>query len=489
MYNTYQIQVGDSMDIDELKEELKTADKNNNYTRVIFLFNKDLKNTNKIDFELLSIYQKALMKTGKKEEELEVLLKLKNIIKNPAYNIRLINLYLDLNNTEDAINIIDDNDELKYYLLGKICFLRGEYVRSLKMFKEYLNNKITDINYFYNAKNYINRINNHQQNNNFLEIYYDKFKEQGKQLQPGYIVYSDKVGNRYNLSEINLDSHKKTRPYLIWKINNEHIYCLPLSTSISNDSYVIKKKKYSNLRSDSTLFENFILLKDENITSVVEHLSKEDYLKAMRFVYEKILILNKENRKTEKVFISNYMKRMKIKDNDIIVYHDNGKNIDSYYFIISSTGYKYEAVPVKKENSILIIKDKRKISLSKKKPIFNVIKLKEEEKNSLIKQLEDAYLVQDLCGKKISINDKEKFVILHDLGSDYLTVVVPYSSSYARFKLISKDTKFDIDDEISEDELNNLRYQLDENIKIKKLCIPGYTNNNTLIKAKKIRYK
>ncbi|MBP3800099.1 MAG: hypothetical protein ILA19_03860, partial [Bacilli bacterium] len=144
------------MDIDELKEELKTADKNNNYTRVIFLFNKDLKNTNKIDFELLSIYQKALMKTGKKEEELEVLLKLKNIIKNPAYNIRLINLYLDLNNTEDAINIIDDNDELKYYLLGKICFLRGEYVRSLKMFKEYLNNKITDINYFYNAKNYIN---------------------------------------------------------------------------------------------------------------------------------------------------------------------------------------------------------------------------------------------------------------------------------------------------------------------------------------------
>ena len=183
------------------------------------------------------------------------------------------------------------------------------------------------------------------------------------------------------------------------------------------------------------------------------------------------------------------MKRMKIKDNDIIVYRDNGKNIDSYYFIISSTGYKYEAVPVKKENSIPIIKDKRKISLSKKKPIFNVIKLKEEEKNSLIKQLEDAYLVQDLCGKKISINDKEKFVILHDLGSDYLTVVVPYSSSYARFKLISKDTKFDIDDEISEDELNNLRYQLDENIKIKKLCIPGYTNNNTLIKAKKIRYK
>ena len=474
------------MKYDELKNEIKIASKNSNYKRVIILLDEFLKSY-KLDYELSTIYQEALQKAGKKEEEINILLKLKDTTRSMFYNIRLINLYLDLGKEEQAINVINEDDDLKYYLLGKICFLRGEYTRSLKMFKTYINNKITDINYFCSAKDYINKINN--SNNSFSEIYYDKFIEQGNRLEPGYIIYSDKVGNKYNLSETNLDPHKKTRPYLVWKVNNEYAFVLPLSTSISNDSYIIERKNYPNLRNDSTAFENFIVLKKADITSVVEHLSREDYLNMMRFVYEKILMLNKENRKTEKVFISNYMKRMKIKDNDIIVYRDNGKNIDNYFFIISSDDYKYEVISVEKENEKFIIKDKNKISLNKKKPIFNVIKLNDDEKNDLIKQLEDAYLVQDLCGKRIITRDKEKFVILHDLKDDYLTVSIPYSSSYSRFKLISKDIEFKIDGEISEEELNNLRYQLEENIKIKKLCIPGYTTQHTHVKAKKMRYK
>lgn len=470
------------MKIDISKDEIKRASKDNNYIKVTTLIENYLKTNNKIDYEILSLYQEALQKTGKKEEEINVLLKLKNTTKSMFYNIRLINLYLDLNQKEQAINVIDDSEELKYYLLGKIYFLRGEYSTSLKMFKEYLSNKITNINYFYSTKDYIDRINNYEKNNIFLEIYYDKFKEQGKILQPGYIVYSDKAGN------ISLDSHKKTRPYLVWKKNNEYAYCLPLSGLSSNDSYIISKKDYPNLRNDSTILENFILLKDENITSVVEHLSKEDYQNSMRFMYEKILLLNKKNRKTEKVFISNYMKRMKIKDNDIIIYRDNGKNIDSYYFIISSLDYKYEVVPIEKDNEKFIIKTNNKISLNKKKPIFNVIKLSEDEKINLLNQLEDAYLIQDLCGKKIITNNKEKFIILYDLKDDYLTVSIPYSSSYAQFKLIAKDIRFNIDGQINEEELNNLRYQLDESIKIKKLCIPGYTTQHTHVKAKKMRY-
>ena len=200
---------------------------------------------------------------------------------------------------------------------------------------------------------------------------------------------------------------------------------------------------------------------------------------------KKYYYLTKKNRKTEKVFISNYMKRMKIKDNDIIIYRDNGKNIDSYYFIISSLDYKYEVVPIEKDNEKFIIKTNNKISLNKKKPIFNVIKLSEDEKINLLNQLEDAYLIQDLCGKKIITNNKEKFIILYDLKDDYLTVSIPYSSSYAQFKLIAKDIRFNIDGQINEEELNNLRYQLDESIKIKKLCIPGYTTQHTHVKAKK----
>ena len=477
------------MKIDELKIEIKKASKDNNYKRVIILMNEYLKQSINDDYDLLAIYQEALQKTEKKEEEINILLKLKDTKKSMFYNIRLINLYLDLGKKEQAINVIEDDDKLKYYLLGKICFLRGECTRSLKMFREYLNNKPIDINYFYSAKDYINRINVSKINNSFLEIYYDKFKEQGNKLEPGYIVYSDKIGNRYNLSETNLDIHKKTRPYLVWKVNNEHIFVLPLSTSISNNSYILEKKNYLNLRSDSTAFENFILLKEENITSVVEHLSKEDYLNIMRFIYEKVLILNKENRKTEKVFISNYMKRMRIKDNDIIVYRDNGKNIDSYFFIISSLDYKYEVIPVEKENERFIIKDKNKLLINKKKHIFDVIKLSENDRNDLIKQLEDNYLVQDLCGKKITTKDKEKFVILHELENDYLAVSIPYSSSYSRFKLIPKNIEVNIDGEITDVELDNLRYQLEENIKIKKLCIPGYTTQHTKVKAKKMRYK
>lgn len=477
------------MNMDELTKEIINANKNSNYTRVILLFDKYLKDNNTISYDLLSIYQEALMKTGKKEEEINVLLKLKNTTRSQVYNIRLINLYLDLNKINEAIDVIDNDDKLKYYLLGKIFFLRGEHSKSLKMFEEYLNNKITDINYFYNTKDYINRINKHIKDNTFTEIYYDKFREQGNKLMPGYIIYSDKIGNKCNLTEANLDPHKKTRPYLIWKVNNEYIYVLPLSTSISKTNYVIKKNDYPNLKNDSTIFENFILLKDEDITSVVEHLSKEDYQNSMRFIYEKVLMLNKESRKTEKLFISNYMKRVKIRDNDIIVYRDNGKNIDSYFFIISSIDYKYEVVQVEKENERFVIKDKNKQSLNKKKPVFNVIKLSDEEKNDLIKQLENAYLVQDLCGKRITTSDKEKFIILYNLKNDYLAVSIPYSSSYSRFKLISKDTKFNIDGQINEEELNNLRYQLDENIKIKKLCIPGYTTQHTNVKAKRMRYK
>lgn len=477
------------MDKNILKEEIKIASKNSNYEKVVTLFSGYLRQNPKDDYEMLSLYQEALMKLGKKEEELNVSLKLSSGSNNDFYKIRLINLYLDLDKKEEAFNVIDDSNDLKYYLLGKICFLRGEYNRSLKMFRNFLNNKIFDINYFYKAKEYISLVNKHLNDNTFLEIYYDKFKEQDNKLEPGYIIYSDKVGNRYNLSENNLDPHKKTRPYLVWKINPEHIFVLPLSTSMSKNSYVLKKDNYPNLKSDSTIFENFILLKDLDITSVVDHLSREDYLNITRYIYEKILSLNKENRKTEKVFISNYMKRMKIKDHDIIIYHDNGKNIDSYFFIISTDDYKYEAIPIEKKDNSFIISDRNKVSINKKKPIYNVIKLSEDEKNSIIEQLENAYLLQDLCGKKIKINDKEKFVILYDLKDDYLAVSIPYSSSYARFKLISKDVEFSIDEEISEEELETLRYQLDENIRVKKLCIPGYTKENPHVKIKNLRYK
>lgn len=477
------------MKTDDLINEIKKANKDNNYKRVIMLFDEYKKDSSNNSYELLSIYQNALQKTDMKKEEINVLLKLKNSTINNFYNIRLINLYLDLGENEKAINVINEDDKLKYYLLGKIYFLRGEYKESLKMFKEYLSIKPIDIKFFYSAKNYVDRINNNKNNNSFLEIYYDKFKEQGNRLEPGYIIYSDKIGNRYNILETNLDSHKKTRPYLVWKVNNEHIFVLPLSTSISNNSYVLEKKNYPNLRNNSTVFENFILLKDENITSIVDHLSREDYLSVMRYIYEKILLLNKENRKTEKVFISNYMKRMKIKNNDIIVYRDNGKNIENYYFIISIDDYKYETVPIKKKDNSFIISNRNKVSLNKKKPVYNVIKLSEEDKSNLISQLENAYLIQDLCGKRICTKDKEKFVILHDLKDDYLAVSIPYSSSYTRFKLISKDIEFNIDGEISKEELEKLKYQLEDNIKVKKLCIPGYTNQNTHIKAKKMRYK
>ena len=476
------------MDKNIIREEMKVASKNSNYEKVVVLFSSYLRQNPKDDYEILSIYQEALMKLDKKEEELSILLKLSSAFKNSYYSKRLVNLYLDLGNAKKAINVFDNSDKLKYYTLGKIYYLRGEYEESLNMFKTFLDTT-TDINYVCNAKGYINRINKHLKDNTFLKMYYEKFKAKGNRLEPGYIIYSDKVGNKYNLHETNLDPHKQTRPYLVWKVNPEHVFVLPITTSISDDSYVLKKEDYINLKSNSTIFENFILLKDEDITTVVDHLTKEDYLNITRFIYEKILSLNKEDRKTEKVFISNYMKRMKIKDNDIIMYRDNGKNIESYFFIISSDDYKYETIPVKKQDNSFMISNRNKISINKKKPIYSVIKLSEEEKADLIYQLESAYLIQDLCGKRISTKDKEKFVILHDLKDDYLAVSIPYSSSYARFKLIPKNIEVSIDGEISQEELEKLRYLLDDNIKVRKICIPGYTNEKPHIKTKSIRYK
>ena len=457
------------MDTNEFYLKIKIAYNDNNFLNIYNLFNEKLKETNikSINYKIIRMYLYTLEMLNKEDEEIEIL---KHIyIQNNYFLEKLVDIYINKNDYNGIINLkCAKSDNL--FLAAITCYKKGLYDKALYWFNEYTNKNNTKKETLILVKEYINRIEKHSETNCFLSLDFNIFLEKGYTLSAGDVVY---VYDNKGLLEKD-DKKRVKRPILIWKIEKDKIYGIPLTTRIKAEKTKILKSKYINLKKDSALRPDFLVFDKNKIKNVVERIEKEDLKKILYDLYISVICNSKNYLESALDFILDFMKNMNIEKYNIILYRDNNIKMHKKYFVLDINEKNYELIEVDKQKGKYVITNPIPITKNKKSPILSKIIIDKENIEEIINNIDERYKIKNKDGIIIELDNK-KYVILKELQNDYICAFLPYSKTFAPFERISKDKNITFKEVMDEDELTKLERMFRDYAGKNNVLIEGYT--------------
>lgn len=434
---------------------------------------------------LLSVYINCQIRLGLLDDAVKNLEILKKLY--PKYSeYKLILKYIECGLMEKATELISNSDLSceQHYKIAKKFFYYGNYDKAEKMFSFVVLNSDDD-SMCENAQGFVDKINLYKNDSSvFRDVSYAYFMENGNTLCPGHIVYAKKLRLSYKENLDNTDDKKDKRPYMIWRIDGDKIYAFPVVKAAEDTkNYVLYQQNYGNCDFDRAIKDNLVCINKSDLERVKDKVSDEDFERIVRNLYYSICFSGQWQKQSIKLFMDDMIKKFNVNTNDIIsvpsISDDSDVKLD-YYFIldINQDKQKYSVIRMEKnEEDSFEIMDKMLTTINMNNPIVKIIRLDDNEKNKLLKQIPDNLKKEDLVGTIVEY-DSKKIELMIEEENYYLGIDRTFkcSSSYFPVEFVKKDVPLYILSRVSQDDYNDHLNTLIQHLN---------NNNNEIFERKK----
>ena len=289
---------------------------NKNYQEALYLLNQYTKiESIGITDDILNMYIVCNLSLNRLDEALKYINILKKYYGDSNDKTFIIIKYIQCLSFEKAKKILNSNDfnDEEYLAIAKQFILYSEYFLALHCLKRCIS-KTNDSEIKSIALKEIYKINEHLEKGKFIKQNYYKFKLSGNKLEKGHVIYANVTDRKYNLS----DPKREVRPYLIWKIKEDNVYCFPLTTKMRDKrDYIIYFQNYLNFDSNRRVKDNIVIIKEKNIEKVIEKLTEKDLTAILESLYSSLYFNNKKEKSARKDFIDDYIENLNIQNLNI----------------------------------------------------------------------------------------------------------------------------------------------------------------------------
>ena len=297
-----------------------------------YLSNKE----NGIYSGLLHMYIVSLINLSRREEALNYIELACNYWPNIYTTSQLVELYIMCGDCDSAENILrkKTNDFDLYYNAARAYLLYGYYYSAKYWFK-YILSKTNDQQLIEKVKKYISEINNYINNSTFIQTSYINYKNNGKKLEPGQIIYQN---SKYLETT---DSKASKRPYVIWKVEDEKVYCFPVESKKDEKkpyNYVLMQQYYPNFDFDRIIRDEVICVDEKRIEKIIDIVRPYDYENILKNVYSSYCFRHEFDNCG---FVKHYASNLNIQKGDIIMIYNNDDCSRNYYIVESVNNDTY----------------------------------------------------------------------------------------------------------------------------------------------------
>lgn len=370
-----------------------TKYENNDFVGVIDAFNEYiyLSEETGIYGGLYDFYIHSLIRLGLLEEARKNIRSMENLFPHHYTPLDLAYRYINADMHEELEDLLQKEKftAKECYLLGKNCFYQRNYLLAKKLFKIALNSAEVLSN---NPKTYLSKIEKCENNSDvFKPIKYNYFKYTGETLKPGHIIRVNKIREKYKHNKNNTDNLKLTRPYLVWKIEDDRIYVFPLSSKLKHDfrdGHILLQENYPTSDYDRKLQDKILCIKEWDVELVDDKLTEEDFRKAIDAMYTIFCYNQSLDRNKIRIFIKAMIKEKGLHYKDII--EIDNYDYKQYYFIISTDEenriYKGLEVTKNDSNEFNLVSEEV-IDINPESNVTDVIKLTKNQNHNLYNQI------------------------------------------------------------------------------------------------------
>ena len=369
-----------------MKNSINYLFKNKQYKQVLIKLDKYLTNpNNKLDDNMFKQYIYSLLNLGYFDNAHKYLDLSSKTNKECFSHFELASLYLQCNDKEKAIDIINQNKFTyeEYFDLARRMYQTGNYDEAYAYFSlvKYYS---ADKNIVKICEGFLASIKSYKNHGTFIKISYP---------------YSMNYTKPRNVVKVR-DYNNNEQLYLVWKKVGSKLYAFPLTDNISKQSKVIFKNKYYNLDKNYSTRTRLVEIDNKDVEQIIENIRPKDYNVIITDTYNRLMILgSQKDRSLSSIFIHEYRKKLNIEKNDVITIYSKENNEFKRYFITSikdKEGY-YNAVEVINHKGDFILKDNIRKRVKFNNRIVSNYKLDDKTKNNLKSKCE--YLITDKVEK------------------------------------------------------------------------------------------
>lgn len=342
------------MNLVDLELEIKNAYDNRNFKETLKKIDLYLSlNNSGVYGSLMYFYVDCLINVGRKEDAYKYINITRKFWPYIYSDGDLAELYIICDKIKEAEKILNKRttDTKLYYTAARAYMLNGYYYESKYWFR-YLMSITDDEKLIEKANGFIMEINNHLINKAFIQISYSRYKSYGKSLKPGQIIYFR------GKDIVSSDSKVNYRPYLIWKVDGNKIYCFPVTTQIRREdiNYILRKEKYPNYGFDRMIKENILCIDEKDVDKIIDEITPYDYDRVIDRIYKLHCYKNKMD---DYGFVLEEANKLGVKKDDIIIIYDTQNQQRNFYAIESVNDSIYTAYKIEKiDDKFHIINDK-----------------------------------------------------------------------------------------------------------------------------------
>lgn len=386
------------MDLGELTKLIKTKHKNNKYSEALYWIDAYFETKNAGIYDVvLDMYIDCQIKLGKFEDAVKNIELMNRIFPGSYTEYDTLNRLSLCGNVEKLANGFEKYSlsSKEYYNLAKNYYYCQKYDIATKLFEYAL--IFPDSNEFsHKANQYLTKIKRlKKMDDTFEEVSYPYLKSTGKSLEPGHIIYVEKLNNKYMCNKVNDDPKKDTRPYMIWKIDKNLIYGFPVATArCEKDLFRLFRQNYGNVDFDRKIKDNITYIEECDVQFVIDKISDRDFDILIKNMYHSMCANIEEKRPSNRFFVNQIMSEINVEVGNIITiwdFSEEEKKKKTYLVLeIDNENNAYSTVEVEKylDRSLKVI-NQDLVNISKKTPILHNYSLNSSQQKCIINRVYD----------------------------------------------------------------------------------------------------
>ena len=316
------------MNLIKLKEEIATLYKMSEFDKAIVCIEKYINSENAgLYGTLIYMYTMCLIKTGRLKEAVECINVTRRVWPYIYEDIQLVEMYIMCDRIDMSEEILRKSPiDARLYFFSARTYMLFEHISLSKYWYERCLKETDERFIVESSKRYLREIDNYIYRNEFLPISYMKYKREYGKLLPGHIFYQN------GKIEESGDDKSQIRPYMVWRIVDDKVYCLPVCSWKEKHecNYVLKKEVYPNYDFDRVIKDHIFCIDEKRVEKIIDKVKPYDY---KRILYKIYTLFCYRNEIDEQGFFLDVLNNLDISVDDIICNNNAEKKIKNYYIV------------------------------------------------------------------------------------------------------------------------------------------------------------